>query len=94
MAPRTIPSVRWHINFGDTECSECGWNVNEMTVVYDHSSKLVVIDHHFGCYGGTRKDDETVGEALEWLRMERRWWEEDGQWFDGVIRDLEKFLEQ
>ena len=94
MAPRTINSVRWHISFGDTECENCGYNTNEMTVVYSNESKRVTIDHHFGCYGGTRRDDDTVGEALEWLRMERRWWEEDGEWFDNVIRELEKRLEQ
>lgn len=94
VAPRTIPSIRWHIQFGDTLCPECGWEPQHMTVVLNKDTKTVIIDHHFGCYGGTRKDDETIGEALEWLRMERRWWEEDGKWFDTVIQELEKHQEQ
>ena len=94
MAPRTIPSVRWHISFGDTECAECGFNSNEMTVLFDSTTKKVTIDHHFGCYGGTRRDDDTIGEALEWLRLERKWWGEDGPWFDNVIHELEKRQEQ
>ncbi len=93
MAPRLMTVKIWHVDFGETRCNTCGWNHNDLKVTYDMSTHRVTIVHRFGCKGGMTRDDDTVGEALEWLRMERRWWGEDGPRMDTLIEGLEHYLD-
>lgn len=94
MAPRLITATKWVIDLGSTDCKQCGTNRDNLEVFYDHGSRAVVIHYTVGCSGGENRYEDTVGEAIAWLKQTKRLWYEYEGSIDSVIQNLEKFLEQ
>jgi hypothetical protein len=94
VAPKLITATKWDINLGSTDCKQCGTNKDSLQVFYDHGSQAVVIHYTVGCSGGENRYEDTIGEAIAWLKHTKRLWYEYESSIDSVIQSLEKHLEQ
>lgn len=95
MAPRLITASKWAIDFGSTDCKTCKASVQDsLDVFYDHGSKSVIIHYNVGCSGGENRYEDTIGEAVDWLRHTRRLWPEHEKAIDSIIENLNKHQEQ
>lgn len=95
MAPRIITATKWQIDLGSTDCKTCKAVVHDhLEVFYDHGSQSVVIHYNVGCSGGENRYEDTIGEAVAWLKHTRRLWPEYEGSIDSIIENLNKYQEQ
>lgn len=95
MAPKTLTAKKYAIDFGSEYCERHkDYHPCQLEVQYENHNQNVITDYEFGCGGGVVRSDQTVGEAIEWLKNLSRQWDE----FEGsiwlIIGGLEQHREQ